>query len=236
MALRPVTIYDFSRLCFVNTTLSKRKLAWFVENGHVTDWTDPRFPTVTGIMRRGMTVGTLMEFMLEQGPTKSTVLMEWDKIWATNRKNIDPIAGKYTALEKSKCCLLTLTDLPEGEVVTTHPVHPKNGELGDKAVFHSNKLYLESDDVAVIKEGDKITLMKLGNVIIDKIITLPNGLYDLQAHTVFADVDFKNTTKLTWLIANDAILVFFYFLTKILDKCEVYRVRASLDQAKPGRR
>jgi len=73
LELPKITIYDFSRVNFVNTTLSKRKLQWFVENGHVDGWNDPRFPTVEGILRRGMLVQTLVEFMMEQGPSKSTV-------------------------------------------------------------------------------------------------------------------------------------------------------------------
>jgi len=24
--------------------------------------------------------------------------MEWDKLWATNKKNIDPVSGRYTAI------------------------------------------------------------------------------------------------------------------------------------------
>jgi len=54
--------------------LSKRKLNWFVEKNHVDDWDDPRFPTVQGIMRRGLTVEALKQFMLEQGPSKNTNL------------------------------------------------------------------------------------------------------------------------------------------------------------------
>lgn len=53
--LRPVVIYDFSKLNLLSTCLSKRKLRWFVENNHVDGWNDPRFPTIQGIMRRGMT-------------------------------------------------------------------------------------------------------------------------------------------------------------------------------------
>ena len=63
--LRKVAIYDFSKLSYKNTVMSKRKLKWFVDEGHVEGWNDPRFPTVQGIMRRGLTVDCLKEFMLE---------------------------------------------------------------------------------------------------------------------------------------------------------------------------
>jgi glutamyl-tRNA synthetase len=73
--LRKVTIYDYSRLNLVSTVLSKRSLKWFVESGHAEGWNDPRFPTVQGIMRRGLTVEAMKIFMLEQGPSKNTNLM-----------------------------------------------------------------------------------------------------------------------------------------------------------------
>ena len=51
-----------------------------VFEGKVEGWNDPRFPTVQGILRRGLTVETLREFMLLQGPSKNTNFMEWDKV------------------------------------------------------------------------------------------------------------------------------------------------------------
>jgi len=85
----------------VSTVLSKRSLKWFVEEGIADGWHDPRFPTVQGIMRRGLTVEALKIFMLDQGPSKNTNLMEWDKIWAINKDIIDPITPRYTAIVKS---------------------------------------------------------------------------------------------------------------------------------------
>lgn len=47
---------------------------------------DPRFPTVRGILRRGMTVEGLKQFIVAQGSSRSVVMMSWDKIWAFNRQ------------------------------------------------------------------------------------------------------------------------------------------------------
>ena len=47
---------------------------------------DPRMPTVRGVLRRGMTVEGLKEFIIAQGSSRAIVFMEWDKIWAYNRK------------------------------------------------------------------------------------------------------------------------------------------------------
>nr|DAD39369.1 TPA_asm: hypothetical protein HUJ06_013692 [Nelumbo nucifera] len=66
MGLRKVQIYEFSRLNMVYTLLSKRKLLWFVQNGKVDGWDDPRFPTVQGIVRRGLKIEALIQFILEQ--------------------------------------------------------------------------------------------------------------------------------------------------------------------------
>jgi glutamyl-tRNA synthetase len=66
LGVRKVYLYEFSRLNMVYTVLSKRKLPWFVENGKVDGWDDARFPTVQGIIRRGLKVEALVQLILEQ--------------------------------------------------------------------------------------------------------------------------------------------------------------------------
>ena len=100
LGIRPVQIWDFSRLNFIYTLLSKRKLHWFVDSGFVRGWDDPRFPTVRGIRRRGLTVEALRQFMLAQGPSQAIVSLEWDSLWTLNKKVIDPVAPRFWAIAK----------------------------------------------------------------------------------------------------------------------------------------
>ena len=36
--------------------------------------------------------------MLAQGPSQAVTSLEWDAIWATNKKIIDPVAPRHTAI------------------------------------------------------------------------------------------------------------------------------------------
>jgi glutamyl-tRNA synthetase len=122
--LRKVIIYEFSRLNLIHTVLSKRTLKWFVDNNLVEGWMDPRFPTVQGIMRRGIRVQTLKDFMLAQGPSKSANLMEWDKIYALNKDIIDPTARRLFAVGTEKgvpVVIENMSDEVEEVVIDWHP-------------------------------------------------------------------------------------------------------------------
>lgn len=150
------------------TVLSKRKLTWFVNSGLVEGWDDPRFPTVRGVLRRGLTVEGLRQFIAAQGGSKSVVLMDWDKIWAFNKKQIDPIAPRFSALLKNQLVKLHLKDV-QTETHQQHQKHPKDPQIGMKTVYYGSTVFIENDDAVLINDGQMVTLMNWGNVIVHRV-------------------------------------------------------------------
>lgn len=53
--------------------------------------------------------------MLEQGPSNNTNLMEWDKIWAINKKFIDPESSRYTCINEETAVMITLDNFDKGD-------------------------------------------------------------------------------------------------------------------------
>lgn len=192
--VRKVVIEDFSRLNFAYVLLSKRKLQWFVDNKIVDGWNDPRFPTLRGMMRRGMTIEAMREFCTAQGASKAVNLMEMDKIWAVNKKIIDPEVPRYTAIDKEHAYVLTITDIT-GTTSKEELKHKRNPALGKKTVTITPKVYIEGQDAEALKEGEEVTLMDLGNVVFDKI---DREKKEAVGHTNLGG-SVKNTKKLTWL-------------------------------------
>lgn len=113
LEMRDVEIFQFSRLNFEYALLSKRKLQFLVDNKKVSGWDDPRFATFRGVLRKGLRVETLIEFMLEQGPSTKNTLMEWDKLWAINKGYIDNICPRYSAVSVEKACDIFIENGPK---------------------------------------------------------------------------------------------------------------------------
>eukprot|EP01099_Mayorella_cantabrigiensis_P001424 TRINITY_DN1618_c0_g1_i2.p1 TRINITY_DN1618_c0_g1~~TRINITY_DN1618_c0_g1_i2.p1 ORF type:complete len:421 (-),score=118.54 TRINITY_DN1618_c0_g1_i2:28-1290(-) len=169
LKIRKVVIQDFSRLNFSYTLLSKRKLQWFVDQKKVTGWDDPSFPTIQGLFRRGLTLEALREFILAQGSSKNINLMDMAKLWALNKKILDPIVPRHTAIDADSKITLTLTNGPTSVEKKETPKHKKNPSLGNKTVFYTSQVYLEEVDAQAIKVNEEVTLMDWGNVIVREI-------------------------------------------------------------------
>jgi glutamyl-tRNA synthetase len=216
LGLRSPFIWTFSKIQFIRTLMSKRKLTKLVDGGAVTGWDDPRFPTVRGMRRRGMTIQGLREFMVSQGPSKNVVNMDWHTIWTFNKKVIDPLAGRYTAID-SKHVRAVINGVGE----TTTEEKPKHAKypLGNKKVVFSKNVIFEQEDARTFDQDEEITLMNWGNAFVRKIEyeSTTNGditdgvkslgnvkSLELELHL---EGDFKLTKKkVTWLSTDQDLV------------------------------
>ena len=164
LKLRRVRIHAFSRVNFNYTVLSKRKLAWFVEQGFVEGWGDARFPTVRGVVRRGVNVPALKAFIYSQGASRRVVNMEWGKFWAENKKEIDKTAKRFMAIDQSNHVKLVVTNAPDADAnaYLGSPYHPKDPSLGTRVVRIAKEVLLEAVDTEGLVVGEDIVLMRWG--------------------------------------------------------------------------
>lgn len=211
LRLRKVHIWDFARMNFVRTLLSKRKLAKLVEQGVVWGWDDPRFPTIRGIRRRGMTIDALREFILKQGPSRNIVNLDWTLFWATNKKYIDPIAPRHTAVTKENAVIATVKGARVAAYTEEKPKHTKNIDLGTKKVAYSDTILIDQADAQAFEQDEEITLMNWGNAYVRKISQSLNPLnrhvtsLELELH-LQGDVK-KTKQKITWLSTQGQELI-----------------------------
>ncbi|KAL3913362.1 MAG: hypothetical protein SGPRY_008007, partial [Prymnesium sp.] len=225
LQLREVKLWGFSRINFVRTLLSKRKLQWLIDQGkvhtpdlcslhssaaetptpceQVSGWDDPRFPTVAGVVRRGMSVAGLKTFILNMV--------------------IDATASRYTCLLSEGLIPCSLEGAPAEPFTQSLPLHPKDESLGKKIRFFAPTVLLQAfylpsasepslsllmlhphpqgaDDAATLEAGEEVTLLLWGNVIVKQVVKDSQGkVVSLQA-ALHLEGNVKATKKkLTWL-------------------------------------
>eukprot|EP00924_Labyrinthula_sp_SR-Ha-C_P005348 maker-scaffold_1-snap-gene-29.39-mRNA-1 protein AED:0.01 eAED:0.01 QI:0/0/0.5/0.5/0/0/2/40/755 len=218
LELRDVHLHDFSRMNFVHTIMSKRKLKWCVEEGLVDGWNDPRFPTVKGILRRGLQVQALKDYMVSQGASRKIADIEWDKLWNLNKKLLDPVVPRFMAVgrEPGSTITLKLTNFKQifasngnskigGKYIPKHP-KDKNGEkFGNKFLACTEKLILEKGDFDLgtpVKVGEQILLLQLGVV---ELSSIKGG--ELEGNFIPNGDVSKPERKVHWLAEHSALKV-----------------------------
>ena len=178
--------------------MSKRKLTWFVDEKMVDGWDDPRFPTVRGILRRGMTIDALKQFIIAQGSSRSVVFMEWDKIWSMNKKVIDPVAPRFTVIDMKYNVAVNIAGVTEEAVRADK--HPKEPSVGQKTVWRGPTVLVDGEDAETMKEGENVTFINWGNITIKKVNKGSGGrVTSIDATPDLENRDYKKTLKVTWL-------------------------------------
>jgi glutaminyl-tRNA synthetase len=145
---RPQQI-EFARGNLDYTVMSKRKLMALVAERLVDGWDDPRMPTLVGARRRGYPAAAIRTFWERAGVTKQNSVISYGVLEACVREALDATAPRRMAVLEPLRLVLTNLD-PAHEETLEFPNHPKNPDLGTRAVPFSRDLWIEREDFAEV--------------------------------------------------------------------------------------
>jgi glutaminyl-tRNA synthetase len=136
---------EFARLGMSYTVMSKRRLRRLVEEGYVSDWDDPRMPTLCGLRRRGYTPESIKNFCKRIGVTKVNNVIEYSFLEHCLREALNEKAERVMAVLKP--IKLTIRNYPEGKSelfdIENNPI---DESAGTRKVSFSKNLWIEADD------------------------------------------------------------------------------------------
>ncbi|MFO7982563.1 MAG: glutamine--tRNA ligase/YqeY domain fusion protein [Desulfuromonadales bacterium] len=136
---------EFARLNLGFTVMSKRRLLKLVDEGHVSDWDDPRMPTIAGMRRRGFTAPAIRTFCDRIGIGKAESWIDMSVLEDCVREDLNEQAPRAMAvLEPLK---VVITNYPEDMTEEFDaPLHPQKPEMGTRKVPFSREIYIERND------------------------------------------------------------------------------------------
>ena len=138
--------YEFARLEFTHTLMSKRKLLQLVEEGTVDGWDDPRMPTICGIRRKGYPAEAMRTLMERVGVAKKRdTMVEYGFLEHAVRENLNLAANRVMAvLDPLK---IVIENYAADKSETFEIVNnPEDQSAGARQVPFSREIYVERED------------------------------------------------------------------------------------------
>ena len=177
----------FSRLEFKGMPISKRVLKPLIEEGKVSWYDDPRLPTLEALRRRGIKAEAIKKFILSLGLTKANTLAPFDALESFNRKFVDADSIRLFMVQKPK--KLRVNNIPSS--IIEIPNHPVN-DMGKRTVEIDGNFLISGEDAQNLKEGSRLRLLGLGNVVINRVNDEFEGDFVEEGET-------SNIAKIQWI-------------------------------------
>jgi len=136
---------EFARLNLSYTVTSKRKLAQLVEEQHVSDWDDPRMPTISGMRRRGYPPQALINFVTTAGISKRENVIDVSLLEYCVREELNKTTARVMAVVNP--VKLIITNYPEGQTEELTAINnPEDESQGSRTLPFTKELYIERED------------------------------------------------------------------------------------------
>ena len=120
------------------TVTSKRKLAQLVDRKIVSDWDDPRMPTISGMRRRGYPPNALINFVKTAGISKRENVIDVSLLEYCVQEELNRTAPRVLAVVNP--IKLVITNYPENEDILLEAINNPEDESQEpvKSPFQRN--------------------------------------------------------------------------------------------------
>lgn len=137
--------YEFNKLNFNYTLLSKRNLLILVKENIVAGWDDPRMPTICGFRRRGYTPKSIHMLIDKIGYTTYDALNDFALLESTIREDLNARATRVSAVINPM--KLIITNYPERQTEELEAINnPEDKSAGSHTITFSRELWIEHED------------------------------------------------------------------------------------------
>jgi glutaminyl-tRNA synthetase len=136
---------EFGRYSLTYTVMSKRVLRPLVETGIVSDWDDPRMPTLSGLRRRGYTPEAIRIYCDSSGVSRANTTIDIAFLEHCLREDLNKRAPRVMGVLRP--LRLVIDNYPENKVEEFDAVNnPEDPTAGTRKVPFSKVLYIEQED------------------------------------------------------------------------------------------
>lgn len=223
-------VWEFSRLNIERSTLSKRTINTFIQNGQVESCSDPRLLTLLGMRRKGYTPEAINAFCETIGLTRNENELQLSLLETALKDSLNRLAPRrFAVLRPLEVEIINYSEAHTFQA-KNHPARP---ELGIRDLLFDNKtIYIESTDFRLKDSKDFYGLAPpmvpegVGKTVGLKYgpnITYHSHLVDEEGQPtkVYCTVDYekkiKPKTHVHWLVKDHTKSVNIVLLENLLD-------------------
>ncbi len=153
---------EFAKLNLENVLLGKRYLKALVNEGKVLGWDDPRFYTIVGMRRRGITAQAIKNFVMNNGITKAESIIPLSALEYYIREDLNKITTRAMVVLDPLKVVITNYDAEPMEIEIDN--NPNDENAGKHKARFGKIIYIEKDDFA-ITPPPKYNRLTLGGVV-----------------------------------------------------------------------
>lgn len=159
LGIKETKTYEFGRFNMTGVLSSGRIIREKIQNKELIGWDDPSLTTLVALRRRGFLPEAIKNFVVSTGISKAEATTTWDDLIMQNKRLLDNIAPRYSAIfDGVEVCV---ENAPSMEVELN--LNP-NEKKGGRKCSVNDRFILSEKDVKSMKENELVRLMDCINI------------------------------------------------------------------------